>query len=109
MKSLLVFILMLLATACDKTELISKENCPACFESILNQVSPPLEIWRYVYNNQLVYLAISDCCDQYDRVYTSDCTLICAPSGGITGKGDDKCSDFYDKATHGLLVWKKGN
>lgn len=107
MKSLLAFIAVLLVASCDQTGLISKENCPSCFNSILDQSNPPLEIWRYVFNNQLVYLAKPDCCDQYEQVYASDCSLICAPGGGITGKDDGKCADFYDKATNGLLVWKK--
>jgi hypothetical protein len=107
MKRLLVFIVVLLTVSCNQTELISKENCPSCFKSIQKQSNPPLEIWRYVYNNQLVYLTKSDCCDQYDQLYDSNCTLLCAPSGGITGKGDGKCYDFNEKATHRLLVWKK--
>jgi len=33
--------------------------------------------------------------------------LLCAPSGGITGKGDGKCPDFNEKAGEGKLIWKK--
>ena len=107
MKTILALVSILVAVSCDKTELTSKENCPSCFNSILNQSNPPLEIWRYVYNNELVYLVKPDCCDQYEQVFTSNCTMICAPGGGITGKGDNKCPSFYDEATHGLLIWKK--
>ena len=107
MKSVLVFLFVLFTASCDQTDLISKENCPSCFKSIIDQSNPPLEIWRYVYNNQLVYLTKPDCCDQYEQVFTSNCSLICAPGGGIAGKGDGKCPDFYDNATNGLLIWKK--
>ena len=48
----------------------------------------------------------SPCCDQYNNLYDSDCNLICAPSGGYTGKGDQKCLDFFDKAKHVKLIWK---
>jgi hypothetical protein len=83
------------------------DDLPACLRKITEQDNPPIEIWGYWYQNQIVYLAIGDCCDQYDQVYSSDCGLLCAPSGGFSGKGDGKCPDFYDKATKGTLVWKK--
>jgi hypothetical protein len=88
--------------------LVSCERCevPSCVFNLTKLQNPPLEIWSYQYNNQLVYLTIGDCCDQYDRVYTSDCTLLCAPSGGITGKGDGKCPNFNEVAADGKLIWK---
>jgi len=92
--------------SCDR-DMSTKEILPSCIQSIIKKSNPPLEIWRYTYNNQIVYLAQPDCCDQYDQVYTSDCSLLCAPSGGFSGKGDGKCADFHDNATNRTLVWKK--
>jgi hypothetical protein len=53
-----------------------------------------------------VFLVVPDCCDQYISVYSSECALICSPSGGFSGKGDGKCLDFYQEAKEGLLLWK---
>ena len=61
----------------------------------------------YRYNDQIVYLTKPDCCDMYELVYTTDCTVLCAPGGGFSGKGDEKCPDFYDNAKNGTLIWKK--
>lgn len=105
MRSIVIITIILLSVSCDKMDFISKDNCPSCFQSLLKGSNPPREIWRYAYNNQLVYLVKPDCCDQYEQVYTYDCSKICAPGGGITGKGDGKCADFFDKATHPQLVW----
>jgi hypothetical protein len=70
------------------------------------KANPPAEVHQYVYNGKTVYLLISGCCDQYNTVYDEHCNYICAPSGGITGKGDLQCTDFTTKAQHIKLVWK---
>ena len=107
MKKALPWMIVLSLLSCDRMDTTTKEVFPSCFQSIIKGSNSPLEIWSYQYNNQIVYLAMGDCCDQYDQVYASDCSLLCAPSGGLTGKGDGKCPDFYDKATKGVLIWKK--
>jgi hypothetical protein len=96
-----------LLVSCENKDLILTDDCPTCFASILNKVNAPLEIWAYKYNNQAVFLAVADCCDQYNFLYDSKCNQLCAPSGGFSGSGDGKCADFNDKATDGKLVWKK--
>lgn len=68
--------------------------------------NPPAHVEEYVYNGKSVFYFSSDCCDQYNYVYDEDCNVICAPDGGITGKGDGRCADFLEKATHVRTVWK---
>jgi hypothetical protein len=87
-------------------------NIPACIQERINKIkaqpkwNPPAEVNEYEYNGRKLYLFSSDCCDQYNEVYDSRCNYICAPSGGITGKGDRKCEDFTTNAKHIRLVWK---
>lgn len=38
-----------------------------------------------------VYLSMSPCCDQFNKLYDADGRFICAPSGGLTGQGDGRC------------------
>ena len=71
-----------------------------------NKWNPPAEINEYDFQGKTVYLINSNCCDQYNNLVDSDCQVICAPSGGITGKGDGKCSDFTSVAKHTRLIWK---
>jgi len=106
MKIGLILVLTFLVGTCHKTEILDGANCPTCIQSLINSSNPPLEVWQYSYNNQTVYLVKPDCCDQYEQLYSTSCSLICAPSGGITGKGDGKCTDFEDVATNGQMVWK---
>lgn len=67
--------------------------------------NPPATVYRYLYGGSYVYLFTSNCCDQYNYVYDRDCHIVCAPSGGITGKGDGRCLNFNEVATDKTLVW----
>lgn len=68
--------------------------------------NPPLSIWKYEYNGQVVYFVPAHCCDITSVVYDAEGNFICAPDGGITGRGDGKCSDFFDQRTEEQLVWQ---
>ena len=82
-------------------------DAPGCLKNFIRSSKPqPKEISSYLYNGKTVYLVVSDCCDFYNSLYDADCNYLCAPSGGITGKGDGKCSDFADKATNQKVIWK---
>ena len=91
---------------------IEGKNIPACIEAKIQEIksqpvwNPPAQIWQYQYNGQTVYGISSNCCDQYNRLVDENCNILCSPSGGITGKGDGRCPDFFDKQTDEKLIWK---
>lgn len=109
MKSILLLFLCasLFSFQCSKDY-----NVPACINKKIAQIkaqskwNPPAEVNEYTYQGKKVYLFTSDCCDQYIMLYDGSCNYLCSPSGGITGNGDGKCSDFYTEAKHERLVWK---
>lgn len=68
--------------------------------------NPPQSITRYEYNGEIVYYVPPQCCDQYSVLYDSKGTVICAPDGGFTGRGDGKCADFRQQAKNEQLIWK---
>jgi hypothetical protein len=109
MRTLTAILLTSLLISCENADLSIPEadGYRACFSSTFIQNNSLLEIWQYRYNGQIVYLTVADCCDRYNYLYDSNCKLICAPSGGFSGQGDGKCTDFADKAKDGVLVWKK--
>jgi hypothetical protein len=39
-------------------------------------------------------------------LYDAGGDMICAPDGGLTGKGDGKCPDFLSIRKNEALVWK---
>jgi hypothetical protein len=67
---------------------------------------PPAQVYEYIFNGKTVFLFSSNCCDQYNMAFDEKCNYVCAPSGGITGKGDGKCTDFNAVAKEIRLVWK---
>ena len=68
--------------------------------------NPPQSIWRYEYNGKVVYYVPAQCCDMRSTLYDADGKVICAPSGGITGRGDLRCPDFQAKRTGETLIWQ---
>ena len=112
MKSVLFTIVIFLTIAAQKCRKEIEDPIPACIQEKIDQIkrepkwNPPAEVYEYRYNGRRVFYFSSNCCDQLNGVYDEKCNWICAPSGGITGKGDMKCSDFNENATKVKLVWK---
>lgn len=68
--------------------------------------NPPAKIYRYTYNDQEVYYITGRCCDIPGKVYDMYGNVICEPDGGITGKGDGRCPDFFEKRSDETLIWE---
>jgi len=70
------------------------------------KANPAYEVWEYKYQGQRVYLISAPCCDNYTTLYDACLNVLCAPSGGFTGRGDGLCPDFNEKATDKKLIWR---
>jgi len=70
--------------------------------------NPPLSIWRYVYEGQIVYYVPPRCCDIESTLYDANGNVLCHPDGGLTGGGDGQCRDFFEKITDAKLIWQDG-
>lgn len=68
--------------------------------------NPIIRITRYQYDGAAVYYESAPCCDQQSTLYTLDGKVLCHPEGGITGKGDGRCSNFSTRRTNEQLVWQ---
>lgn len=67
--------------------------------------NPPLAIWRYEYNAETVYYVPPRCCDIFSDLYSSTGNMFCHPDGGITGRGDGRCSDFFERRKAEKQIW----
>ncbi len=80
------------------------ETLPTCVAQIIEKAQkeqPPItveKVEQYDWDGKKVYLVVWQCCDFFNEVYDKDCKRICAPSGGITGKGDGNCPEFTKTA-----------
>lgn len=68
--------------------------------------NPPAKIYRYTYQEKEVYYVTSRCCDVPGKVYDKNGNVICEPDGGITGKGDRRCTDFFEQRKDETLIWE---
>ncbi len=68
--------------------------------------NPPAKIYRYTYREQVVYYLSGRCCDIPSKLYDIEGNVICEPDGGITGKGDGRCTDFFEERTDEILIWE---
>ncbi|MGB3047712.1 DUF6970 domain-containing protein, partial [Dokdonella sp.] len=67
--------------------------------------NPPRRILRYRYRGQTVYYVPPSCCDQPGILYDETGTQVCAPDGGISGRGDGRCPDFHEQRSAESLIW----
>ena len=68
--------------------------------------NPPAKIYRYTYNDQEVYYLTSRCCDVPSKLYDMYGNVLCEPDGGITGRGDGRCPDFFEERKDETLIWE---
>jgi hypothetical protein len=67
----------------------------------------PAKVYQYKYNNNKVYYIPAYMPDAFSELLDVNCNVICHPEGGITGKGDGQCTDFFSARTDEKLLWQK--
>jgi hypothetical protein len=96
--------------SCDDSN--KHSTLPECVEKQLFTQDmtrkPPIEVWKWEVDGNTYYYFVSDCCDQYNYLFTSNCEMVCAPDGGFSGKGDGKCPEFEGQIEK-TLMWKNEN
>ena len=91
------------------------DEMPGCLREIIKTMSEdlsegmPLSVTQFSYHGQKVYYMVAPCCDKYNIVYDSVCTILGYPDGGFTGRGDGKMQDFEKEAINPKVIWKAGN
>lgn len=108
--------LLLAFPGCKNEAAVPAGTCPDAAQALGAKIAelqakpkgnPAYSIWAYSWNGQRVYLVSeATCCDQFSTLYDECFEPLCAPSGGISGKGDGRCPDFQQQATNQQLVWR---
>ena len=94
---------------CNKKQ---ADGIPQCMQQMITDYqnrpvqNPSAEFYEYDYKGQKVFYMKPPCCDQLSKLYDSNCNFICSPDGGIIGKGDGKCTDFFTERKNEKLIWK---
>jgi hypothetical protein len=109
MNKILLLIYLIFIGTCSQT---TQSDNPAWVHQMIEKFqnepigNPPQSIWRYDYEGETVYYIPAQCCDKYSSLYDKDGKVICAPDGGISGRGDGRCPYFFQKRTEEKLIWK---
>ncbi|NEM96384.1 DUF6970 domain-containing protein [Pontibacter burrus] len=111
---ILTIVLLCLAASCKPANTPEKATTPQApwLSDLIQQLkqdapaNPPAKIYRYSYNNQEVYYLTSRCCDIPSKLFDAQGNQLCEPDGGITGRGDGRCTDFFEKRQHETLIWE---
>lgn len=87
-------------------------NIPAWLNDLIEKekngpvANPHASLSKCTYRNQNVYYLPPRCCDVPGSVYNDKGDVICSPDGGFTGKGDGKCTDFFNTRKDCVILWK---
>ncbi len=104
-----IYISVLAMASCMRLDLA--KEVPACVTKQIREIAneepqhPPTEVWEWKTDGITYYYFTSGCCDRFNYLYDSNCNVVCAPDGGITGKGDGKCPEFRGTVEK-TLIWK---
>ncbi|MBS3098323.1 eight-cysteine-cluster domain-containing protein [Candidatus Woesearchaeota archaeon] len=60
---------------------------------------------KCIYKDQTIYHLVAGCCDFFNGVYNKNSDKICS-TGGLTGRGDGKCPDFFERRKNCELIWE---
>lgn len=89
-----------------------RANHPAWLGTVIAELerepvaNPPALIASYEYKGQTVYYLPPRCCDVPSTVYGPTGTVICSADGGLTGKGDGRCPDFFAERKNERMIWR---
>jgi hypothetical protein len=106
---LIFIIVVIILIGCSQT---TQTGNPDWVDQLIQKIesdpvgTPPLSIWRYEYNGQVVYFIPAHCCDIPSSVYNVDGNFLCASDGGITGEGDGRCKGFFTDRAKEMLIWQ---
>lgn len=112
MKNIIIIsvLFLILVLACSQST--APDENPEWVTSLIKKYqsepvgNPPQSIWRYEYKGEIVYYVPPQCCDAFSTLYDMFGNSICAPDGGITGRGNGKCPDFFQERKNEKLIWQ---
>ncbi len=111
-KHIALVMLILGLAACGARPAGEQAQVPAAVAALIQDLknqpvaNPPAYVASYEYSGQVVYYVPPRCCDIFGNLYDSAGQLICHPDGGLTGKGDGLCPDFFSLRRNEQIIWR---
>ena len=67
--------------------------------------NPPTFIQKCKLDSKITYYQSPKAGDQMSVLFDANGNVLCSPDGGITGKGDNKCPEYFQTRTECDYVW----
>ena len=109
---LIVFFTLILVSCNAPKSLTATSVVPDCLQEKIKKMSAdisegtPVSITQFTYHGQKVYYMVAPCCDKFNIVFDSTCTILGYPDGGFTGRGDGKMINFAKDAIEPKVIWE---
>ncbi|MEO6683996.1 MAG: hypothetical protein ABIN48_14325 [Ginsengibacter sp.] len=107
------FLLIAVILSCNSTNKFAvSTEVPICLQEKIKLMSEdisegmPVSLTEFTYHGKKVYYLVAPCCDKYNIVFDSTCTILGYPDGGFTGRGDGKMTDFEKAAINPKVIWE---
>lgn len=106
-------VLLMVIPGCTGTARVADTTAPDWLAAKIKgfqdsaSANPPELVASYTYQGRLVYYVSPRCCDQYSVLYDSTGAELCAPDGGITGRGDGRCPEFIAQRSNEKILWRR--
>jgi hypothetical protein len=110
------WVLVVVAVALTSCRAASSESppkpVPAAVTALIHELetqpvaNPPAYVASYEYAGQVVYYVPPRCCDIFGDLYNAAGVLVCHPDGGLGGRGDGRCPDFFSQRKNETIVWR---
>jgi len=101
--------IVLFISSCENLNL--EPDTSSCVEKKIRKIkraevtNPPAAVWKWEVDTKTYYYFTSNCCDQFNYLFDSNCNEVCAPDGGFTGDGDGNCPEFIGTIEK-TLIWQ---
>jgi hypothetical protein len=111
-KNLIITLSAITLFSCTYASSRASESQPIWLKNKISQFeservsNPPRQIYKTTYQGKTVYYIPPICCDIYSDLYNASGNLICHPDGGITGRGDQRCTDFINTPDSKKILWQ---
>ena len=86
-------------------------DAPAGLRSLIARLqtepaqTPARSILRLEWQGRTLYYVPAPCCDQYNELYDAQGQRLCAPDGGFSGRGDQRCPEIVVDRDRLQPVW----
>ena len=67
----------------------------------------PQQIWALTYQGKPGFYVVEACCDKMNTLHDSAGYAHCAPTGGVSGRGDRRCPAPLPPREQMRLVWER--